>query len=292
MATPVSGVNNAPLFGGLTGYKRDAPSRPTSVPGALPANRGTPNKPGDAVRAPTVRASYNRQDRGTNVLIPYSRVVPLHHLTHVGRVQPGDVIFHSTYRVNRGYAVKDPRDPNVAPSQRSDRIATESRVVGIDWLNRQLGGRPEYDSGVGSPNGKHTENWQVGETVILGSPTDTPNLMSQATRNIGKGFAPPTWDPVRDNVADEWRSLPILREWVCDGVVLSNDEPQCHTSNGTNDSQLFNIGVQGVCTVSNGYCARNTRSNPPPSPCSHGCGQPSLGCAPSPVRRRLQGWRR
>ena len=40
---------------------------------------------------------------------------------------------------------------------------------------------------------------------------------------------------------------------MCDGVCLSNDEPYCHTGNGTSDSQLFNIAVQGVCALNNGY---------------------------------------
>ena len=101
MATPVGGVDSEPTFGGLSGYRRDVPGRPTSVPGGLPAFRGRTNTPGSAVKTPTIRNSYNRQDRGSNVCIPYARVVPLHHLENVGRVQPGDVVFHSTHRVNR-----------------------------------------------------------------------------------------------------------------------------------------------------------------------------------------------
>ena len=112
MATPVGGVDSTPLFGGLSGYKRDTPGKPTSVPGGSPAFRGKPNKPGSAVGAPSIRTSYNRQDQGTNVCIPYSRIVPLHHLQHVGRVQSGDVVFHQPYRVNRTYLQPDPRVRN------------------------------------------------------------------------------------------------------------------------------------------------------------------------------------
>lgn len=249
MSTPVGGVGSAPLFGGLSGYRRDTPGKPTSVPGGAPAFRGKTNKPGSAVGAPSIRTSYNRQDRGTNVCIPYSRVVPLHHLQYVGRVQTGDVVFHSTYRVNRTYLQPDPR---YAPQQ-TDRVATQTRLVGIDWLNQQLGGRPEYDSSLGAPEGAYVDNWIVGETVILGAPRIDP-----PTSLVGGVTTPTYLDPVRDNIADEWRSLPILREWACDGVVLSNDEPQCHTSNGTADAQLFNIAVQGVCTLNNGYCTHTT----------------------------------
>jgi len=252
MATPVGGVDQAATFGGLTGYKRDAPSRPTSVPGGLPAFRGRTNTPGDQVRAPTIRASYNRQWKGSNALIPYARVVPLHHLEHVGRVAPGDVVFCSTHRVNRAWV--EPNTPGFnapagggAPIPLSgDRVATPTRLVGIDWLNKQLGGRVEYDAGA------YATNWQVGENVILGSPV--PNLATGVPPSIGA-------HPISDNVADEWRSLPLLREWACDGIVLSNDTPDCHTSNGTRDGQLFNIGVQGVCHVNNGYGTLAAHSN-------------------------------
>ena len=159
----------------------------------------------------------------------------------------------ATYRVNRTYLQPDPRVATV--SMQTDRVATKVRLVGIDWLNQQLGGRPEYDASLGAPDGAHVDNWIVGETVILGAPAIAVNNASAARTGAGTiGPAEERYiDPVRDNVADEWRSLPILREWVCDGVCLSNDEPYCHTGNGTSDSQLFNIAVQGVCALNNGY---------------------------------------
>ena len=275
MSNPVDGVGGAPLFGGLSGYRRDAPSRPTSVPGSLPAFRGKTNTPGQSVGAPSVRASSNRQWKGSNALIPYARVVPLHHLQHVGRVAPGDVVFCSTYRVNRAWteersvsarlplpANADPGAPGGLAGARDavnlnaplplsgDRVATETRLVGIDWLNQHLGGRAEYDSE------RYAGNWAVGENVIVGTPVPqaaSPFLPLSTGPRIQA-------HPIADNVADEWRSLPILREWACDGIVLSNDEPDCHTSNGTRDGQLFNIGIQGVCHVNNGYCTRAAHS--------------------------------
>ena len=277
MSNPVDGVGGAPLFGGLSGYRRDAPSRPTSVPGSLPAFRGKTNTPGQSVGAPSVRASSNRQWKGSNALIPYARVVPLHHLQHVGRVAPGDVVFCSTYRVNRAWTEERsvsahlPLPANANPGARDavslagardavnlnaplplsgDRVATETRLVGIDWLNQHLGGRAEYDSE------RYAGNWAVGENVIVGTPVPqaaSPFLPLSTGPRIQA-------HPIADNVADEWRSLPILREWACDGIVLSNDEPDCHTSNGTRDGQLFNIGIQGVCHVNNGYCTRAAHS--------------------------------
>ena len=283
MSNPVDGVGKAPLFGGASGYKTVTNGRPNAINGSTPAFRGVTNKPGSSVSAPAIRTSYNRQDRGTNVLIPYARVVPLHHLTHIGRVQPGDVVFASTCRVNRTYSVADPRRD---VDMKVDRVETQMRLVGIDWLNQQLGGRPEYDSGVGMPEGAFVDNWAVGETVILGAPfANAQNAQVNLGPQVvaGQGFDSPMWDPVRDNVCDEWRSLPILREWACDGIVLSNDEPNCHTGNGDRDGQLFNVGIQGMCHCNNGYGTLKAHSHD--SHVRHACGEPAHALRGSPPRQ-------
>ena len=110
MSNPVDGAAQAPIFGGLSGYRQVANGRPSAVDGSLPVFRGARNTPGSAVEAPEIRTSYNRQDRGTNVVIPYARVVPLSHLENVGRVNPGDVVFHSVCRINR-YLIWHSRPP-------------------------------------------------------------------------------------------------------------------------------------------------------------------------------------
>ena len=251
MSDPVSASQGAALFGGEGGVRRPTPGRPTSVPGGMPAFRGRKNTPGSNVAAPSIRTSYNRQDRGTNVTIPYARVVPLHHLENIGRLSPGDVAFCSTFRVNSNMTERgqwatynaatgnwDPK-PNV-----TDRIATLPRLVGVDWMNKMLGGRPEYDFD------KYSEMWSVGHTVLLGSPSAP---VTDEAGTAGALVADITIDPIADNIADNWRQLTFLREWACDGVVLSNDEPGCHNSNGDRDGQLFNICVQGRCMANNGY---------------------------------------
>jgi hypothetical protein len=222
MSNPVEASQGAPLFGGLAGYLRKAPGKPTSVPGSAPAFRGTKNTPGESVKAPAIRTSYNRGDRGTNVVIPYARVVPLEHLHDVGRVSPGDVVFAARTKLT--------------PFGRG--METQMRLVGIDFLNRELGGRPEYD------RDKFSMNWQVGYNVLLGSEDGA----------IAGGRAEVDASNIIVNViADEWRRLTCLREWACDGVVLSNDQPHAHNSSGDRDGQLFNIAIQGVCPVNNGY---------------------------------------
>lgn len=97
----------------------------------------------------------------------------------------------------------------------------EQRIVGVDFLNKALGN----DDRNRVPESAIHHNWIVGQTVLLGG----------------------------SMVADDWRELSFLREWVCDGIVLSNDEPHAHTSGGERDVQMFNICVQGRCVANNGY---------------------------------------
>ena len=95
MSNPVSGTAAAPTFGGLTGYKRPALGRPTSVPAGLPAFRGRNNFPGSLVKAPKIESSKNQHWRPTNVTIPYARLCPLDHLANVGRISHG--VSHSPF---------------------------------------------------------------------------------------------------------------------------------------------------------------------------------------------------
>ena len=241
MSNPVDASQGAPLFGGLSGYRRPALGRPTSVPTGAPAFRGRTNNPGSSVAAPTIRTSYNRDNRGTNVCVPYSRIVPLNHLHDVGRISPGDVVFCSRF--------------TVGPMGHD--IARETRIVGVDWLNRELGGNKDYDGE------KHVHNWQVGHNVLLG-----PTAILDPKQDLDLANAIGGYDETNgiagvaiesgDLIADEWRSLKFLREWACDGVVLSNDTPHCHQSTDSHDGQLFNIAVQGVCAANNGFGANNT----------------------------------
>lgn len=253
MSDPVAASGAAPLFGGTAGVRRPVlGGKPTSVPTGLPSFRGRPNAPGDAVRAPAIQTK-NRQNRGSNVTIPYSRIVPLDHLRNVGRVGAGDIVFCSRF-TSSGIGFNQARPV---------------RIVGVDWLNQQLGGRPEYD------DGKFAENWAVGHNVLLGSPVDLD-------------AAPIDADTVADArnelVADEWRSCELLREWAIDGVVLSADE-HCFENNGQRDGQLFNIAVQGLAATNNGYSTPALPVALPTHP-THPTPVPSL------ARRRLQGRRR
>ena len=149
--------------------------------------------------------------------------MPVEHLRDVGRVSPGDVVFAARTKITPfGHGMH-----------------TQMRLVGVDWLNRQLGGRPEYERSNHDGSDKNSYMWQVGYNVILG----TPDL----------GWQQPDKPLIGNAVADEWRGLTVFQEWVCDGVVLTNDQPEAHNSSGERDGQLFNIAIQGMCPVNNGY---------------------------------------
>lgn len=125
MATMMQAVSGD-TFNGLSGYKRPLQSNPTRIPGNQPAFRGTPNKPGQEIKTPAIRSSANRQNRGTNVCIPYSRMIPLDLTADIGRVGQGDAVFVSRTR---------PGVPGYAHSR-------FTRIIGVDGLNRHLS--PDY----------------------------------------------------------------------------------------------------------------------------------------------------
>jgi hypothetical protein len=125
MATMMQAVGGD-TFNGLSGYKRPLQSDPTRIPGNQPAFRGTPNKPGQEIKTPAIRSSANRQNRGTNVCIPYARLVPLDLTADTGRVGQGDAVFVSRTR---------PGVPGYACSR-------FTRVIGVDGLNRHMS--PDY----------------------------------------------------------------------------------------------------------------------------------------------------
>lgn len=54
-------------------------------------------------------------------------------------------------------------------------------------------------------------------------------------------------------VQDDWRSVPCLQEWILDGICLSNEERELFANTGDRDGQLYNVGIQGPCTVNNGF---------------------------------------
>jgi hypothetical protein len=108
-------------------------------------------------------------------------------------------------------------------------LAREDKLVGVDWMNRHLGGRPEYDGG------RYAHEWELGKNVLVST---APDELADDTVDMA--------------IADSWRRLELLREWAVDGVVLSNDTKDCYNGNH-HDGQLFNICVQGPAAVNNGF---------------------------------------
>jgi hypothetical protein len=131
MATLIEAVGGD-TFGGLSGYRRPTAGNPTRVPTNLPAFRGVTNKPGSNVAAPSIQSSKNRNNRGTNVLIPYSRITTYEEREVGGRL-PGDLAFLSSFAPNMlkvggvSYTSTTGHD-----------VFHYSRVVGLYALNQML----------------------------------------------------------------------------------------------------------------------------------------------------------
>ena len=139
MATLLEAVGGD-TFGGLSGYRRPVAGNPTKVPTNLPAFRGNQNTPGQKVTAPTIKSSGNRNNRGTNQLIPYSRITTYDGREVGGRL-PGDVVFMSAFAPNamsiggRSYNTSSGHD-----------VFHYSRLTGLYGINQIL-------ANIGATNG-------------------------------------------------------------------------------------------------------------------------------------------
>lgn len=148
-------VNSTPVYGLNEGYRRSQLGNPTSSVGQAPKFRGEVNLPGSDVRAPKVLASAARQNRSTNVTIPYPRVCSSEDLVNKGRLSPGDVAFISKYPCgfSGSSRLNDNQKRQIITSV-STPHANISRLVGLDYMNRGLG----------------PDNYKVGATVLKNSP--------------------------------------------------------------------------------------------------------------------------
>lgn len=221
MSNPISTVQAG---NALTGVKRPTPGNPTHVPGGLPAFRGRSIQAAGPVKAPKLNQG-NRPNRGTNISIPYHRVVPLEFLSaYPGRLSPGDVSF---------VAKLPPSYMSKAPSTAHQSMG---RCLGIDGVNRLL-------HGATSPLG-----WSVGQNV----------LQVKSTESFYAKLYLSTPDTTTSKVTDAELprsifSLTELDEYRVDGIVHSNDEPGTFDSSGKRDSTIINTVISGPALVNNGF---------------------------------------
>lgn len=155
MSTIVELVNSTPAHGGLSdGYRRSQLGQPTGTVGQPPRFRGETNTPGNDVKAPRILSSAARNNRATNVTIPYARVVPADELCNKGRLSPGDVAFVSRYQYGRTNQLKkNQHQQSQVVTSVSIAHAGVSRIAGLDYINRALG----------------PDNYKEGSTVLVDS---------------------------------------------------------------------------------------------------------------------------
>ena len=210
MATLVELVDPTSRYGGLKdGYRRGQLGNPTGTVGQPPAFRGRKIEPGGSIEAPKILSSAARQNKGTNVAIPYPRVAPADTLANIGRVAPGDVLFVHRNKLSCTSHVKLSHSVKLLTTASSTAHANTHRVSGLDAVNRGL------------------RTYQAGRTVLVNS----------------------------TNPADDWRQLTYLNDWTLDGVVIGDDSPGffLDSTAEAGADRIFNVCVQGVCNVNNGY---------------------------------------
>jgi hypothetical protein len=216
------------------GVKRSLAGNPTSVPGGLPAFRGSKvSEPSRDIKVPKLSQS-NRPNEGSNIPIPYNRVCPLEFPSGwTGRLAPGDVAFVCKYPP--GFLSKNPLGAG------TNGTATMSRVIGLDGVNRLLHGE-------GNPDG-----WVAGGNVLV----------------VDKGMSPlqvlnvnPQKDDKGEDILGPFTGLSVLDTIRIDGLVKSNDEPFAFTSSGSRDAVVFNNIIQGPTICNNGFLKYDPRANP------------------------------
>lgn len=264
------------------GVKRPLRGNPTSVPNNLPAFRGRSVDPDSAIKVPKL-SQGNRPNEGSNIAIPYSRVCPLRLLnTWTGRLAPGDVAF--ILKTPPGFLSKFPHG-----NHGTNGTATMSEVIGVDGLNRQLHGSgsvwrvgfnvlvlDEYgdrDFDATSPLKLKTmidqqayKDWKkTQENLILPLQTAV-NTASDAAARKKAEYELELFKFRQEEKDAEWKQqrwrLSVLDQVRLDGIVKSNDEPFCSTSNGERDAVVFNNVIQGPTLVNNGYLLYEPEANP------------------------------
>jgi len=100
--------------------------------------------------------------------------------------------------------------------------ARETRLAGVDALNR----------------------WQGPDFWYMKNETNTYRYILV--------------NPVR--TGDDWRKVPSLGEWTLDGIVLSSEDRDLYKGAGASarDNELYNIAIQGPCTMNNGFIEETT----------------------------------
>jgi len=216
------------------GVKRSLSGNPTSVPGGLPAFRGSKvSEPSRDIKVPKLSQS-NRPNEGSNIPIPYNRVCPLEFLSGwTGRLAPGDVAFVCKYPP--GFLSKNPLGAG------TNGTATMSRVIGLDGVNRLL-------HGAGNPDG-----WVAGGNVLVVDKGTSPlQVLNVNPQKDGKG----------EDILGPFTGLSVLDTIRLDGLVKSNDEPFAFTSSGSRDAVVFNNIIQGPTICNNGFLKYDPRANP------------------------------
>ena len=201
------------------GVKRPL-SNPAAVGSEQTSFRGAQlSPPNEMIKAPKLDHS-NRNDRGTNVTIPYARITALTSISQTkGRMSPGDVLFLK--KTPSGYLGSNLAGSKHRFGNGQDTMGMMADVIGVDGLNRLL---------VGSLDKRRP--WISGV-----------NLLKRDDRSLQLDL----------------NDISILRSYTLDGVIISNEEPFSFTG-GARDGAVFNVAIKGPVKTNNGYLSYDSHS--------------------------------
>ena len=205
----------------LAGVKRPL-SAPTSLGQEQTQFRGAPmSPPNEQLKVPKLE-SGNRQDRGTNVTVPYARVTALTTINQSkGRLSPGDVLF--LRKTPAGYLRGAPVGTKLRFANSTDVDGVLTDPIGIDGINIML---------TGTLDG--SREWEFDVNLLK-------RTLAQKEMQL------------------KLSDLKVLKDFVLDGVIISNDEPYSFTG-GQRDSAVLNVAIGGPAKTNNGYLSYETHS--------------------------------
>lgn len=168
------------------------------------------------------------------------------------KIEPGGQveapkILSSAARQSRGTNVTIPY-PRVAPA---DELANIGRVAPGDLLfihRNKL-------SATSHVRMSHSAEMLTTASATAHANTHRVSGLDAVNRGLRRYQAGRTVLVNSTNPADDWRKLTYLNDWTLDGIVIGDDSPGffLDSTAEAGADRIFNVGIQGVCNVNNGY---------------------------------------
>ena len=222
---------------GLRDRVLSAAKRPTLVPSVQTDARLSTTPFADV---PSKRGKFSasraRPGKQSNQVVPYTRVVN----SDASDIAPGDVVF-----VKQGTASAGKISPVVSLRRMNAMLAAAGQEATLKYKDMGVTGAQRSQKWL---EANHAELYRLDAHGPL-DVRQPPEVAYRPGRIKTKIEFEPT---DRAFVPIEWRSVPLLRDWKLDGVLLVGEDAELVGQPGGGESTVaLNVAVQGPVAVSN-----------------------------------------